>query len=694
MKNKVLNLIKINKNLKNKLIYILIGIFLILPFQNCMKNTPFSAIDLTKTNSDDLSSRSTKASLSSVKSQCFINVDRSCTPPDANEIKNQLLNGKSVWATRTASRRDELYSSDDVQKSFEGCKSFAHLLKTECLLNYSPTTVYYADTKKPDDKVIYLPMGFDTEMDKNPNLTPAFVEYFKECKAKTKKSCGNPGPNEVYLQTCSDNGTWGQCLKGCDIGTHEEGVGICVKDGFHMRNESVVSNYQSIDFPFGYADTIQTNASAIGYYSIWDPIKKTYRGKFPKCKPGFAAVNVAPLGIFCLYRLNLIEHTVVTTPNEVHTFKYSCMAGPFFGTDYCKNGTRIFTYNLNCGVNCPPMGRFAIGQPLSYGTIYSLIIDPKDSIAGYSVMASKKNSMLTDSFKEINLPNFYAVINGECGTANNTNTNVMPSSNLCNTTAQIATTVSLSSGIWKWTCTGSNKGATANCSATKSTNATTTPAAPVAQAAPAAPTVVVNNIQVPPNTNTAPAVIAGVCGTANKTIISTIPSTASALCKTTLKTANVTGSGTTAQPWSWTCAGTKPINDAKCSATKSVPVPVTVAAPGVCGTANNNTYSNKPPATNLLCAKTATTPTSLSAKGPWKWSCTGVNGGVTVKCSASIIPTSNGICGGSNNVKMSNAPTFDLCNATTTVPILKGSGPWTWNCTGINASKNVTCKTK
>jgi hypothetical protein len=57
-------------------------------------------------------------------------------------------------------------------------------------------------------------------------------------------------------------------------------------------------------------------------------------------------------------------------------------------------------------------------------------------------------------------------------------------------------------------------------------------------------------------------------------------------------------------------------------------IPVT----GVCGTSNNGTYTTIP-ATNLCSAGEAT---AVSGEGPWTWSCTGLYGGSTASCGASI----------------------------------------------------------
>lgn len=62
-------------------------------------------------------------------------------------------------------------------------------------------------------------------------------------------------------------------------------------------------------------------------------------------------------------------------------------------------------------------------------------------------------------------------LNGACGSAHGTSVSAAPANNLC--TAGNESSVS-GSGPWTWTCTGENKGTTANCSASKASCATPT----------------------------------------------------------------------------------------------------------------------------------------------------------------------------------------------------------------------------
>ncbi len=63
------------------------------------------------------------------------------------------------------------------------------------------------------------------------------------------------------------------------------------------------------------------------------------------------------------------------------------------------------------------------------------------------------------------------LVNGSCGTSNNTTVSTAPTTNLCGTgTASLVS----GSGPWTWTCAGSNGGATASCSAQKTVTSTST----------------------------------------------------------------------------------------------------------------------------------------------------------------------------------------------------------------------------
>ncbi len=112
------------------------------------------------------------------------------------------------------------------------------------------------------------------------------------------------------------------------------------------------------------------------------------------------------------------------------------------------------------------------------------------------------------------------------------------------------------------------------------------------------------------------------------------------------------------------------------------------AVNGVCGSSNGVAVSTAP-STNLCSAGTAS---NVTGSGPWSWSCAGSKRGTTALCSAQLAsqPPVNGQCGPANGVMTSTAPTSGLCSAGTPSTVT-GSGPWNWTCAGSNGSATATC---
>ena len=120
------------------------------------------------------------------------------------------------------------------------------------------------------------------------------------------------------------------------------------------------------------------------------------------------------------------------------------------------------------------------------------------------------------AFVTITLP-----ISGECGSSNSTAFSAAPTTNLCSTGSSSSVT---GSGPWNWSCSGSNGGSVASCSA---------------------------QLLVPS--------VNGICGSSNSTAFSAAPTTN--LCSTG-SSSSVTGSG----PWNWSCSGSNGGSVASCSA--------------------------------------------------------------------------------------------------------------------------------
>jgi hypothetical protein len=140
-------------------------------------------------------------------------------------------------------------------------------------------------------------------------------------------------------------------------------------------------------------------------------------------------------------------------------------------------------------------------------------------------LSSASGATLGTSTATVTINGSGAAVNGTCGSANGTTVSTVPTTNLC--TAGTASSVT-GSGPWTWSCTGSNSGTTASCSASKT-----------------------------------PTAVNGTCGSANGVAVSAAPSTN--LCSTGTAS-SVTGSG----PWSWNCTGSNGGTNASCAAPLSV----------------------------------------------------------------------------------------------------------------------------
>ncbi len=165
----------------------------------------------------------------------------------------------------------------------------------------------------------------------------------------------------------------------------------------------------------------------------------------------------------------------------------------------------------------------------------------------------------------------------------------------------------------------------------------------------------------------------GTCGAAHGTPTGSAPS--SGLCSTGIES-SVSGSG----PWTWTCFGSTGGSDINCSA-PILGSPVN----GSCGSAAG-VPSTVTPTTGLCNAGTETGVTL--AGNIFSWTCMGISGGTDTPCSAPEMV--HGQCGPADGTPTAAAPGGGLCN-TGTASALAGTGPWTWNCIGINTGSTQSC---
>ena len=211
--------------------------------------------------------------------------------------------------------------------------------------------------------------------------------------------------------------------------------------------------------------------------------------------------------------------------------------------------------------------------------------------------------------------------------------------------------------------------------------------------------------------------VSGSCGASNTLTLSSVQTTG--LCATGTSTA-VTGSG----PWNWTCLGTSASTTASCSAAFAA--------------TSSASFTNTPTCTIALGQTTCMSPITWTSANVTSVKLTDCNGGVyettgagaqsdnvtipftsgcyqirvastsavlatvtgTSTCTSGstwngsicvAIPTAvNGSCGTSNNAIVSVIPTTGLCSVGTSTSVT-GSGPWLWNCSGINGGAQVSC---
>jgi len=193
-------------------------------------------------------------------------------------------------------------------------------------------------------------------------------------------------------------------------------------------------------------------------------------------------------------------------------------------------------------------------------------------------------------------------VNGACGSSNGITLTSIPTANFCS--AGAATSVTGSGHPWSWSCTGSNGGTDAACSATIQTHTVSFAAA------------------------------------ANGTITGTASQGIDHGGSTTSVTATA-NSGYTFSNWTGTggfaTTTSNPLTLSNVTAAMTITANFTAnPVNGACGSSNGITLTSIPTA-NFCSAGTAT---SVTGSGhPWSWSCTGLNGGTDDACSATIQET-------------------------------------------------------
>jgi hypothetical protein len=110
---------------------------------------------------------------------------------------------------------------------------------------------------------------------------------------------------------------------------------------------------------------------------------------------------------------------------------------------------------------------------------------------------------------------------------------------------------------------------------------------------------------------------------------------------------------------------------------------------GACGSANGQPLGSAPSGAALCSVGTSS---AVTGSGPWSWTCAGLNGGATASCSATLTTSPvNGACGTANGGKFGNAPSGGALCSVGTASAVTGSGPWSWNCSGLNGGTTASC---
>ncbi len=239
------------------------------------------------------------------------------------------------------------------------------------------------------------------------------------------------------------------------------------------------------------------------------------------------------------------------------------------------------------------------------------------------------------------------IADGVCGPTNGSVQKYSPMTGLC---ASGNPTQVQGNGPWIWSCVGTGGGSSISCSATSQSQTR----------------------------------VDGSCGASNTMALTATP--AANLCDSGVASA-VYGEG----PWTWTCSGLNGGIAASCSAGRNTPPAPPPPGPTVnslCGAANGVAMIVQP--LDNLCS-TGTT-TSVSGNGPWNWNCIGENGGMTVSCTAPLQPPApiSGVCGAANGVPTLTTPKSGLCSGGISSAV-SGKGPWTWSCSGVNGGSAVGC---
>ncbi len=177
-------------------------------------------------------------------------------------------------------------------------------------------------------------------------------------------------------------------------------------------------------------------------------------------------------------------------------------------------------------------------------------------------------------------------------------------------------------------------------------------------------------------------IVDGVCGNDNG---QTLTSTPVNLC-TDGGASVVDGTG----PWSWSCDGANSGTNASCSAALQTYTIVVNTNPAEGGTIN----CTPNPVDHGANSSCTVSPNAGFRFTDWSGDCSGstctiINVGSTPNIIANFARIIDGACGVDDGQILTNIPT-NLC-LTGTASLINGNGPWSWSCTGSNGGVTTAC---
>lgn len=214
---------------------------------------------------------------------------------------------------------------------------------------------------------------------------------------------------------------------------------------------------------------------------------------------------------------------------------------------------------------------------------------------------------------------------------------------------------------------------------------------PPTQASPiAAPTISDSDLVIPVADHGV--TVDALCGSSNGLAASYRPT--SNLCMAG-HASSVSGNG----PWRWNCRGLNGGVTVSCAAPSIARVtgqtridgiqPTASIIPkikdGRCGKSHNLGTNSRPQ--GGLCA--SGTASRVNGHGPWRWACSGSEGGQAMACLAPKII--KGTCGSSSREGVDSIPDHNLCEAGYASAVT-GKGPWQWTCSGLHGGEASTCE--